>query len=188
VNAATWGKEQEQWLRQDLAAIAPSARLPTGITRSSARVRITATIRICAIWSRFYSATRRMSPLQATIIFTNAFGRLNADGNADPRGMRHFVVGTGGAGLYEIGAIKLYSEVRDTTQPWCDQVYASAEPIRLGVRSHRRPDIYRSRQRAVPWHPQPFEVTNGSLDRWLETRYGIVRHAIGTSRNVEPGG
>jgi len=43
------------------------------------------------------------------------FGRLNTGGNADPRGMRHFVVGTGGAALYKIGAIKLHSEVRDTT-------------------------------------------------------------------------
>jgi hypothetical protein len=43
------------------------------------------------------------------------FALLDANGKADPRGMRHFIVGTGGAALYEIGAVKPHSEARDTT-------------------------------------------------------------------------
>ena len=115
VNAATWGKEQEQWLRQDLAA-----------NRSQCTL---------AYWHHpFVSSGKNhgnhphMRNL-VEILFRHSvdvavaghdhiyerFGRLNASGNADPRGLRHFVVGTGGARLYEIGAIKLHSEVRDTT-------------------------------------------------------------------------
>ena len=115
VNAATWGKEQEQWLRQDLAA-----------NRSQCTL---------AYWHHpFVSSGKNhgnhphMRNLVEMLFRHGAdvtvtghdhiyerFGRLNADGNADARGMRHFVVGTGGAALYEIGAIKLHSEVRNTT-------------------------------------------------------------------------
>jgi hypothetical protein len=43
------------------------------------------------------------------------FAPQNADGVADPLGIRTFVVGTGGAGLYEMGAPEPNSEVRDDT-------------------------------------------------------------------------
>lgn len=43
------------------------------------------------------------------------FAPLNADGKANARGMRHFVVGTGGVALYEIGVIKPHSEARNST-------------------------------------------------------------------------
>ena len=42
-------------------------------------------------------------------------GRPYTVHTGEPKFMRHFVVGTGGARLYEIGAIKPHSEVRDTT-------------------------------------------------------------------------
>jgi hypothetical protein len=43
------------------------------------------------------------------------FAPQNADGVADPLGIRTFVVGTGGVGLYEMGAPEPNSEVRDDT-------------------------------------------------------------------------
>ena len=43
------------------------------------------------------------------------FAPQNPDGKADPLGIRQFIVGTGGADLYEIGTIKPNSEVRDTS-------------------------------------------------------------------------
>jgi hypothetical protein len=43
------------------------------------------------------------------------FAPQNADGVADPLGIREFVVGTGGAGLYAMGAPEPNSEVRDDT-------------------------------------------------------------------------
>jgi hypothetical protein len=43
------------------------------------------------------------------------FAPQNQDGIADPLGMREFVVGTGGVGLYEMGAPEPNSEVRDDT-------------------------------------------------------------------------
>jgi hypothetical protein len=43
------------------------------------------------------------------------FAPQNADGVADPLGIREFVVGTGGVGLYEMGAAEPNSEVRDDT-------------------------------------------------------------------------
>jgi hypothetical protein len=43
------------------------------------------------------------------------FARQDAFGAADPLGMREFVVGTGGAGLYAMGAPEPNSEVRDDT-------------------------------------------------------------------------
>jgi hypothetical protein len=115
VNAATWGKEQEDWLRQDLAA-----------NRSACTL---------AYWHHpFVSSgkTHGDNPLVRSlveILFRHAvdvgvtghdhiyerFAQLNADGKADARGMRHFVVGTGGVALYEIGAVKPHSEVRNTT-------------------------------------------------------------------------
>ena len=43
------------------------------------------------------------------------FAPQDADGVADPLGIREFVVGTGGAGLYAMGAPEPNSEVRDDT-------------------------------------------------------------------------
>jgi hypothetical protein len=43
------------------------------------------------------------------------FAPMNADGQADPQGMREFVVGTGGAELYSFGQVLPTSEVRNNT-------------------------------------------------------------------------
>jgi hypothetical protein len=42
------------------------------------------------------------------------FAPQNPDGAADPKGIRQFIAGTGGAPLYRIGTIKPNSEVRNT--------------------------------------------------------------------------
>jgi hypothetical protein len=41
------------------------------------------------------------------------FAPQDADGNADPKGLRQFIAGTGGAPLYNLGTIKANSEVRN---------------------------------------------------------------------------
>ncbi|HEX6768803.1 MAG TPA: hypothetical protein VF208_05575 [Candidatus Binatia bacterium] len=43
------------------------------------------------------------------------FAPQDAEGRADPKGIRQFVVGTGGAKLYEFGPARLNSEARNGT-------------------------------------------------------------------------
>ena len=43
------------------------------------------------------------------------FARQNPNGQADPKGIREFIVGTGGAGLYPFPSIQPNSEVRNNT-------------------------------------------------------------------------
>ena len=43
------------------------------------------------------------------------FAPLDARGQPSPTGMREFVVGTGGAGLYEVHTVAVGSEVRDAS-------------------------------------------------------------------------
>jgi hypothetical protein len=40
---------------------------------------------------------------------------MNATGQADPKGLREFVVGTGGRNHYDFGTIEAASEARDNT-------------------------------------------------------------------------
>ncbi|MGH6931995.1 MAG: metallophosphoesterase family protein [Dongiaceae bacterium] len=114
-NAAAWGREQEAWLRHDLAANATACTL--------------------AYWHHPYVSSGKNhgnSPHMRTlveILFRYAvdvavtghdhiyerFAPLDANGKASVRGIRHFIVGTGGAGLYEIGVVKPNSEVRATS-------------------------------------------------------------------------
>jgi hypothetical protein len=113
--AESWGKEQENWLRQELAA-----------NRSACKL---------AYWHHpLISSGRRhgnhphMRPM-AEILFDHSvdllvsghdhiyerFEPIDADGKAHARGLRQFVVGTGGAEHYRIGALKPHSAVRDAS-------------------------------------------------------------------------
>lgn len=115
VNAATWGKEQEQWLVKELATNKSYCTL--------------------AYWhhplvssSKTHGNHPHMRAL-VEILFRHSvdvavaghdhiyerFAPLDVDGKAHGRGIRHFVVGTGGVGLYEIGTVKPHSEARNTT-------------------------------------------------------------------------
>jgi len=115
VAAATWGKGQEQWLRQDLTANKSFCTLAywhqplvsSGKTHgNNPHLRSLAEI--------LYRYAVDVAVSGHDHIYER-FARLDASGKADPRGIRHFIVGTGGAALYEIGVVKPHSEVRNVT-------------------------------------------------------------------------
>lgn len=107
------GSAQERWLRRDLAAHPRRCTL--------------------AIWHhpRFNSGSkhgpstkprdvwRALTEAGADVVISGhehvyeRFAPQSADGVADPRGLRQFTVGTGGAGLYAFGPPAANSEVRD---------------------------------------------------------------------------
>ena len=107
------GSEQEQWLRSDLAANPAACTL--------------------AIWHHplFSSGSHGDQPrtrdlwvaLQETgaeLVLTGhdhlyeRFGLQDADGNADPSGMRQFVIGTGGRNHTGVNDVRPNSELRET--------------------------------------------------------------------------
>ena len=111
----TAGSEQEQWLRADLAtnpracvlAYWHHARFSSGPTGNSTSVR--------PLWDALYEAG-------AEVVVTGGdhdyerFAPQSPAGAADPtRGIRQFVVGTGGASLRSFSTIRANSEVRNST-------------------------------------------------------------------------
>ncbi len=112
-DAPSWGKQQEDWLAKDLAASASACKL--------------------AYWhhpyvssGKFHGNGPHMRNLFAMLYRYGAdvavsghdhiyerFAPQNPDAKADARGIRQFIAGTGGAPLYEIGAIQPNSEVRN---------------------------------------------------------------------------
>ena len=114
-DAASWGAAQEQWLRADLNENPAACML--------------------AIWHhpRFSSGNKHgdhphMDALYkilyrygVTVLVSGhdhiyeRFAPQNPDGKADAKGVRQFIAGTGGAPLYQIGAVKSNSEVRNVT-------------------------------------------------------------------------
>jgi len=112
-NAKSWGAAQEEWLRQDLAA-----------SRSNCTL---------AYWHHpFFSSGKRYGNVLDTanlfrILYEHGtaalisghehiyerFAPQDPDGHADPKGIRQFVAGTGGARLYKLGPPKPNSEVRN---------------------------------------------------------------------------
>lgn len=114
-NAASWGAAQEEWLRADLKATPAACML--------------------AYWhqprfssGKTYGNQPHMDPLYK-ILYQHGvsvlisghehnyerFAAQNPEGKADPKGVRQFVVGTGGGRLYRMGVVKPNSEVRNTT-------------------------------------------------------------------------
>lgn len=113
--AAEAGSEQEQWLRADLAAHKTRCTLAywhhpvfsSGHHGNGHRMR--------AIWSVLYT-------FGVDVVINGhdhdyeRFAPQNPDGEADAeRGIREFVVGTGGAPLQEFKMIRAHSEVRNNT-------------------------------------------------------------------------
>ncbi len=114
-NARTWGGAQEQWLIQELAAHRSACTL--------------------AYWHHplFSSSTTHGGQAQMQRInkilhahgtdiviaghdhIYERFAPQDSEGRADSRGIRHFVVGTGGAKLYAIGPVRPNSEARNVT-------------------------------------------------------------------------
>lgn len=115
VNAVTWGKEQEDWLRQDLAASRAGCTLAywhhpfvsSGKTHGD-NPHMRSLVEI--LYLHAVDAT-----VTAHDHIYERFAPLDANGKADTHGIRHFVVGTGGVALYEIGTVKPHSEARNAT-------------------------------------------------------------------------
>jgi hypothetical protein len=108
------GSEQEQWLRFDLAAN-PAActlamfhepRFTSGRHGNSGRVR--------PLWDVLYE-------YGADVVLNGhdhnyqRYAPQDPRGRADPKGIREFIVGTGGGELYELGEIIPNVDVRDNT-------------------------------------------------------------------------
>jgi hypothetical protein len=115
LNAFTWGKAQEDWLRQDLMANKSACKLAywhhpwvSSGHRHGNHPHMRNLVEILARHSVDVAVSGHDHIYER-------FRPLDADGKAHPRGLRHFIVGTGGAPLYKIGVVKPHSEVRDAT-------------------------------------------------------------------------
>ena len=113
VQAAHWGKAEEEWLHQDLAKNQSACKL--------------------AYWHHpYFSSGKRHGddPHQRnlfTILYHQGvslvvsghdhvyerFAPQDPDGKADRHGVRQFIIGTGGAKLYGFGPVKANSEAHD---------------------------------------------------------------------------
>ena len=107
------GSAQEQWLRADLAAHPQSClaaymhhpRFSSGVIHGSTPV-------VAALWNALYDY-RADLVLQGHDHEYERFTRLDQNGAIDlARGIRSFVVGTGGASLYSFGTPVMGSEAR----------------------------------------------------------------------------
>ncbi len=108
------GSPQEQWLRADLADHPASCTLAyMHHPRFSSGANHGSSTEVEALWEALYDAGAEVV-LAAHDHTYERFAPQDPDGNADPvRGIRHFVVGTGGAGLYGFGTPLPNSEVRN---------------------------------------------------------------------------
>ena len=110
--AARAGSPQEQWLRATSPPIPRRARSPSGTTRSSPPPRRATTPATRPLWQALYDAGADVV-LNGHAHDYERFAPQDADAAADPaRGIREFVVGTGGRNLQGFRAIRPNSEVR----------------------------------------------------------------------------
>ena len=105
--------EQVKWLQADLAANPSQCvlaywhrpRWSSGSTHGSSSTMQT-------LWQIFYAAGAELV-INGHEHNYERFASMNATGQADPLGLREFVVGTGGRELYSFGTILSNSEVHD---------------------------------------------------------------------------
>jgi hypothetical protein len=110
------GSAQEQWLRQDLAANSGQCTLAywhePRFTSGAEHTNNTAT---GPLWQALYAAGADVV-LNGHNHQYERFAPQDPNGSADPaNGIREFVVGTGGAGLYAFATPQPNSEVRNAT-------------------------------------------------------------------------
>jgi hypothetical protein len=111
------GSEQDQWLQRDLAASTKRCTIaifhqpytysasPTGSTTIRPNWKI--------LWDRLYAAGVEIV-INGHVHRYERFAPQTPTGEAEPaRGIRQFVVGTGGRSHYQFGAVKANSEVRN---------------------------------------------------------------------------
>lgn len=107
--------EQVKWLEADLAANPKECVLAYWHEpRWSSGKNHGSTAAMQTLWQIFYEAGAELV-LNGHEHNYERFAPMNAKGQADPLGLREFVVGTGGRSHYEFGTIVANSEVRDDT-------------------------------------------------------------------------
>jgi acid phosphatase type 7 len=111
--AAGAGSAQEQWLRTDLEAAitAPCTLAYWHHPRFSSGANHGNDARTDALFRALYEYGTDVVVTGHDHIYER-FAPQDPNAQADPTGIREFVVGTGGAGLYGIGTIRANSEVR----------------------------------------------------------------------------
>jgi acid phosphatase type 7 len=112
VGGCSIGSPQEQWLRADLAAH------PNSCTLAYFHYPLFSSVRnhpsVGPFWDALYEANADVV-LSGHAHSYERFAPQDPFGAADPvRGIREFVVGTGGAGLHSFGTIQPNSEVRES--------------------------------------------------------------------------
>jgi hypothetical protein len=106
------GSPQEQWLRADLAAHPANCILAyVHKPRFSSGPENTT---VDTFWRDLYAAGAEIV-LSGDRHFYERFAPQNPDGAADPKGIREFIVGTGGKNLGSIGTVQANSQVRAKT-------------------------------------------------------------------------
>jgi len=108
------GSAQEQWLKADLAANSSMCTLAYWHHPRFSSAQHGNSTRSQAFWQALYD--------QGADVVLNGhdhtyqrFAPQNPSGQADPKGIREFVVGTGGAGLYPFPTNQPNTEVRNNT-------------------------------------------------------------------------
>lgn len=114
-NAAGWGAAQEAWLRADLEAT-PSRCIAAywHHPRFSSGSKYGDHPYMNALYHILYRRGVSLV-ISAHDHIYERFAPQDPSGKADPRGVRQFIVGTGGARLYSIGKIRPNSEARNST-------------------------------------------------------------------------
>lgn len=108
------GSEQERWLRSDLATTAqPCVLAYWHAPRFSSGSHGPATW-VHSLWSALHDARADIVVNGHDHVYER-FAQQDPGGNADPKGIRQFVVGTGGASHGSFDAVQPNSEVRDNT-------------------------------------------------------------------------
>lgn len=108
------GSAQEQWLRADLAANPNVCTLAYWHHPRFSSGRHGNSTASQALWQALYEYGADVV-LNGHDHTYERFAPQNPSGQADPNGIREFVVGTGGAGLYPFPTIQPNSEVRNNT-------------------------------------------------------------------------
>lgn len=108
------GSAQEQWLRADLAANPKVCTLAYWHKPRFSSGRHGNNAGSQALWQALYDYGADVV-LNGHDHLYERFAPQNPNGQADARGIREFVVGTGGAGLYPFETIQPNSQVRNNT-------------------------------------------------------------------------
>ena len=107
------GSPEEKWLRADLAANRPLARWLFSQTALQFRLNHGDDPELTAFWQAFYDNNVELV-LNGHDHDYERFAPQDPDGKADPkRGIREFVVGTGGKSHREFGFARPNSEIRN---------------------------------------------------------------------------